>query len=300
MPWEAWGPDFTALMDGPVFSTLSDIELSDGDFRRFASLVYESSGINLTEQKKDLLRARLRKRLRALKLNSFKDYFQLVSAKGAEGERKALLDVVSTNKTHFFREARHFDHLREVAVPDWLTSPESQKGPLRIWSAACSSGEEVYTLAMVLQEAFQDRGDFKILGTDISTQMLGRATSGIYEARHVEEVPQKYLGKHFHALETKGERDQVCYGVDSRLASKCAFGRLNLIDQSFPFHSPLDIVFCRNVMIYFDRPTQEALLARIYEVLRPGGWLYTGLSESLLAVRHSFKTVGPSVYRKMA
>lgn len=278
----------------------SETELSDGDFRRFAGLVYAASGIHLTEQKRELLRARLRKRLRALGLHSYRDYFTVVTAAGAEGELKALLDVVSTNKTEFFREAKHFEHLRDVVVPQWLAAGTAGAGPLRVWSAACSSGEEVYTLAMVLSDALDGRADFKILGTDISTRMLERALAGAYEARHVEGIPPGLRQKHLQPLAAGPEGDGLAWQVSPVLRSKATFGRLNLNEGELPFQNPLDVVFCRNVMIYFDRPTQERLVAKITRSLKPGGWLYTGLSESLLAVKHSLKTVAPSIYRKAA
>jgi chemotaxis protein methyltransferase CheR len=271
----------------------TELELGDGDFRRFAGLVYAASGIHLTDQKKELLKSRVRKRLRALDLHSYKDYFNIVTAEGAEGELKALLDVVSTNKTEFFREARHFDHLRDVTVPEWLKAGGSAKqGPLRVWCAASSSGEEPYTLAMVLNEALEGKADFRVLGTDISTRMLDKAVEGVYEARHTAGIPAAWLQKYFEP------REGPAWAVGAELRGKVSFGRLNLNGDPFPFRQPLDAIFCRNVMIYFDRETQEQLVAKMSGALKPGGWLYTGLSESLLAVKHSLKTMAPSVYRK--
>jgi chemotaxis protein methyltransferase CheR len=272
-----------------------EIELSDADFRRFAGLVYAASGIHLTEQKKELLRARLRKRLRALGLESFHEYFGVVTAEGAEGELKALLDVVSTNKTEFFREAAQFSHLTGTALPAWRAAGGPAQGPLRVWSAASSSGEEIYTLGMVLAEAMQEGGgDFKILGTDISTRMLDRALAGFYEERHVEAIPQALRAKYFEAPREEGG----LWRAGALLRARSAFGRVNLNEGELPFSRPMDVIFCRNVMIYFDRPTQEALVAKLSAALAPGGWLYTGLSESLLAIRHGLKTMAPSIYRK--
>jgi chemotaxis protein methyltransferase CheR len=276
-----------------------DSELNDVDFRRFAGLVYASSGIHLTERKRELLRARLRKRLRALGLTSYKEYFNVVTADGAGGELKALLDVVSTNKTEFFREAKHFEHLRDVVVPEWLASGGPAQGPLRVWSAASSSGEEIYTLAMVLNEALEGRADFRVLGTDISTRMLDKAVAGVYEGRHVEAVPPSYRQKYLEPLDAE-DGEPRCWSVGPLLRGKVAFGRLNLNEGGLPFHNPLDVVFCRNVMIYFDRPTQERLVEKVSGALKPGGWLYTGLSESLLAIKHTLRTAAPSIYRKPA
>ena len=271
---------------------ITELELGDGDFRRFAGLVYASSGIHLTEQKRELLKARLRKRLRALGLSSYRDYFNLVTADGPEGELRALLDVVSTNKTEFYREAKHFEHLASVVVPDWLARGGPKQGPFRLWCAASSTGEEVWTLAMTLLEALNGQADFKLLGTDISTRVLEKALAGVYEERHVAAIPPEQRQRYFVPL------DDGNWQVGSALRSKASFARLNLNEAALPFKNPLDAVFCRNVMIYFDKPTQEALVERIHGALGPGGWLYTGLSESLLAVKHSFKTLAPSVYRK--
>jgi chemotaxis protein methyltransferase CheR len=271
-----------------------EAELSDADFRRFSGLVYTASGIHLTEQKRELLRARLRKRLRALKLANYRDYFNVVTADGAEGELKALLDVVSTNKTEFFREARLLEHLRDKSAPGWLASA-SPSSVFRIWSAACSSGEEAWSLAMVMQEAFKERGEFKILGSDISTRMLDKALGGLYESRHVSSIPSAYFEQHMEPSWVEG---QEAWRIKDSLRSKVAFARVNLNDASLPFENPMDVVFCRNVMIYFDKGTQEALVGRIHSLLRPGGWFYIGLSESLLSIRHQFETIAPSIYRK--
>ena len=278
---------------------LDEPELSEGDFHRFASLVYAASGIHLTDPKRDLLRARLRKRLKALGIGSFKEYFNVVSAAGAEGELAALLDAVSTNKTEFFREAQHFEHLASTAVPAFLASPAAKRGePLRVWSAACSSGEEVYTLAMTLAEALDGRAEFKVLGTDISMRMLSKAIAGAYEGRLAAAIPAALRQRYFEPLEPTRPREPAAWVATARLRERVTFGRLNLNLDAFGFHNPLDAVFCRNAMIYFDRATQEALVAKISATLKPGGWLYTGLAESLIGIRHDLAPAGASVYRK--
>jgi chemotaxis protein methyltransferase CheR len=274
-------------------------ELGEADFRRFADLVYAASGIHLTDPKRDLLRARLRKRLKALGIGSFKEYFNVVSAQGAEDELAALLDAVSTNKTEFFREAQHFDHLAQVVVPEFLASAAAGRGePLRVWSAACSSGEEVYSLAMTLDEALGGRAGFKVLGTDISIRMLSRASAGAYEDRLAAAIPSALRQRYFEAVDTGRPRDAGAWVATARIRDRVTFGRLNLNVDAFAFQNPLDAVFCRNAMIYFDRPTQEALVAKISATLKPGGWLYTGLAESLIGIRHDLAPGGPSVYRK--
>ena len=271
-----------------------DLTLSDGDFRRLANLVHEASGIHLAAPKRELLKARVGRRMSALGLRAYADYLKLVSAQGSDGELRALLDAVSTNKTEFFREASHFDHLASVVVPQWLAA--GADGPLRVWSAACSSGEEAYTLAMVLDGCLEGSGDFKVLGTDISTRMLDKALAGTYDEAKVAGIPADLRRKYMRSVDPG--QGGPAWLVGDLLRARTSFGRLNLNLGALPFDHPLDVVFCRNVMIYFDPPTQEALVAKISGALKPGGWLYTGLSESLLTVKHRLKSVAPSVYRK--
>jgi chemotaxis protein methyltransferase CheR len=271
--------------------------MSEQEFRRLSGLVYASSGIHLTEQKRELLRARLRKRMRALNLGSYREYLKLVTSQGADGELRDLLSAVSTNKTEFFRESAHFEHLCRQALPQWRSRGLGE--PLRVWSAACSSGEEPYTLAMVLQDSMQG-GDFKILGTDISETVLEKALRATYDERRLEGIPMELRRRHLRPSSEAGPRGEELWEPAPELRARVSLCRFNLVEGDFPFRNPMDVIFCRNVMIYFDRPTQEKLVERMSAVLRPGGWLYTGLSESLLAIRHGLKTLGPSVYQKPA
>jgi len=262
------------------------------EFHRFRALIYDESGISLGEQKKSLLASRLSKRLRDLDLATFSDYYAKVMEDQTREEFTRLLDLISTNKTDFFREPKHFDFLREQILP----TLESTKR-IRVWSSACSTGEEPYTIAMTLFEAVQnpERWDFKILASDLSTRVLAKAASGTYDEDRFRDVPPEIIQRHF----LRGRGDQVgLFKVKPHLAGAITFRRVNLMDDHFPIKTPLDLIFCRNVMIYFDRPTQETLVNKFHHYLKPGGYLFIGHSESLQWVKHPFKSLAPTIYQK--
>lgn len=266
--------------------------LSDHEFELFKSLIYQQVGINLDTPKKTLLVSRLGKRLRELNLSTYKDYYDCVSGKEGEEELMKLLDLISTNKTDFYREPVHFDFLRDQVIPQMQATRT-----LRIWSSASSSGEEPYTIAMTLADAIPDinRWNIKILASDISTRVLSKAASGIYENERVSQLPQELVKRHF--LRGKnGQAGKVC--VRPQVANMVAFRRINLMDPAFPIRSPLDVIFCRNVMIYFDRPTQAKLMEKFHRYLRPGGYLFIGHSESLQWIDHGFRYLKPTIYQK--
>ena len=266
--------------------------LTDKEFEQFQSLIYEQVGINLDTPKKSLLTSRLGKRLRELQLPSYQAYYDQVSGKGGEEELIQLVDLISTNKTDFFREPVHFDFLREQVL-----SQVQATRFLRIWSSASSSGEEPYTIAMTLNDAIPEcsRWDMKILASDISTRVLAKAASGIYEEERVTQLSQDFVRRHF--LRGKGEQAGKLK-VRNHLAEMIMFRRINLMAPAFPIKSPLDVIFCRNVMIYFDRPTQATLMGKFYRYLRPGGFLFIGHSESLQWIEHQFTYVKPTIYQK--
>jgi chemotaxis protein methyltransferase CheR len=266
--------------------------LTDKEFEQFQSLIYEQVGITLDTPKKSLLTSRLGKRLRELQLPSYQAYFDRVSGKGGEEELIQLVDLISTNKTDFFREPVHFDFLREQVLPQVQATRF-----IRIWSSASSSGEEPYTIAMTLNDAIPDRSrwDMKILASDISTRVLAKAASGIYEEERVTQLPQDFVRRHF--LRGKGEQAGKLK-VRNHLAEMITFRRINLMAPAFPIKTPLDVIFCRNVMIYFDRPTQATLMGKFYRYLRPGGFLFIGHSESLQWIEHQFTYVQPTIYQK--
>ena len=268
-------------------------ELTEAQFNAISSLVKSLAGINLTDAKKELVRARLTKRLRKLGLATFDDYVEYLQNDTTGAELVAMLDVLSTNTTYFFREAKHLEWLRQDILPR-LTA----RRRVRIWSAGCSSGEEPYSIAIVLLEAIPDLADWDaaILATDLSTEVLARARQGIYPASRLREVPPMLLGRHFTLVATKPERT---YRVNDPVRRLVHFARLNLMGQ-WPMKGPFDVIFCRNVMIYFDRPTRQELIARFHSILAPGGILFIGHSESLTGIDHSFRYVLPTVYRKPA
>ncbi|MBH0201225.1 MAG: protein-glutamate O-methyltransferase [Nitrospira sp.] len=271
-----------------------DFEISTEEFQQFRTLIYEESGISLNDQKQGLVASRLSKRLRELGLSTFSDYYEQLTRDPSQEEFTRMLDLISTNKTDFFREPKHFDFLREEILPQLR-----EEKRIRIWSSACSTGEEPYTIAMTLYDGLSDpaQWDCKILASDLSTRVLAKAAAGVYDAERVQGVPLETVRRHF--LRGRGASEHQLK-VKPHLSAMIQFRRLNLMDEQFPIKSPLDLIFCRNVMIYFDRPTQERLVNKFYRYLKPGGCLFIGHSESLQWVEHSFTSLAPTIYQKKA
>ncbi len=273
--------------------------LSETEFERLSRVIYSQCGIKMPPSKKVMLEVRLRRRLRALGLASFGDYCDyLFSAEGMEQELTDMIDVVTTNKTDFFREPRHFEFLTTVAVPELMNFyGAGLRRNLNIWSAGCSTGEEPYTIAMVLSEFRQQRPGFEflILGTDISTKVLDRAVRAVYRMDRIDPVPQEMKKKY---LLRSRDRQRNLVKIAPEVRSFVRFRRLNFTAEDFGMREPMDIIFCRNVIIYFDRPTQGRLLNRLCEHLIPGGYLFMGHSETLSGLRVPLAPVGPTVYRK--
>ena len=266
-------------------------DLSDRDFRRFSDLVYQKCGINLHEGKKTLVRARLGKRLRQGGFKDFNTYYQFVSKSDNEQELVQMLDAISTNLTSFFREETHFDFLKEKVYPVFV---EKKQKKIRIWSAGCSSGEEPYSLAVCSLDYFglNSGYDIKILASDISTRVLNQARQGIYRQERVINMRQPLLRKYFRrGVGTQDGNVRVKPSVREIVQ----FERINLMEP-FPFQKRFDVIFCRNVMIYFDKVTQERLVNKFYEALCVGGYLVIGHSESLTGVSHPFKYTMPTIY----
>jgi len=273
---------------------------SDKDYQAIAAFVHKTAGINLLEGKKELVRTRLGKRMRHLQMPDFRVYFQHVMNDDTGEEIIFLLDALATNLTSFFREDQHFTFMSKVFLPALEERRRAQGGSrrLRVWSAACSSGEEPYTIGMVLMEKnpfFGLGGDCKILATDISTKVLNIAQQGLYGPERIKTVPPSLLGKYFR--KTSSERGGQMYQVTPQLRDLIVFRRLNLIEP-LPFKNPLDLIFCRNVMIYFDKETISRLINKYHQILAPGGYLFIGHSESLSGLDHKFKYVEPCVYLK--
>ncbi len=268
-------------------------------FVRFSTFIQKELGIKMPEAKRTMLQARLQKRLRKLEMKSFEDYCEYVfSTRGMNEELPHMIDVVTTNKTDFFREPQHFDYLTGVIVPELIRSHGTgTRKKAMIWSAGCSSGEEVYTLAMVLNEFCIRRPDFQfgIMGTDISTRMLKSAAMGIYTHERVEPVPLPLRKKY---LLRSRDRKKDLVRIVPELRALTLFRRLNFMDNDFDMRQTMDIVFCRNVLIYFDRSTQENVLGRICRYLVPGGYLFTGHSETLNGLNVPLVQKTSTVYRK--
>jgi chemotaxis protein methyltransferase CheR len=270
-------------------------ELTENQFERISAFVKSISGINLHDGKKELVKARLGKRLRTLGIASFEDYFEMVRADASGNELTMMLDALSTNLTSFFRESKHFEFLAERLLPEVMRRKATDK-KITIWSAGCSSGEEPYTIAIVLREAVDGKGawDARILATDLSTKVLARAKAGVYDAQRVETVPPGLKNKYFTS---EGRHSEKTYTVAPALRDIVTFARLNLM-HPWPMKGPFDAIFCRNVMIYFDRETRPIVVNRFADLLAPGGVLFIGHSESLAGVEHGLEYVEPTVYRK--
>ncbi|MDR1609088.1 MAG: protein-glutamate O-methyltransferase CheR [Deltaproteobacteria bacterium] len=281
----------------------SRLELSDRDYQAIASFVHKASGINLMDGKKELVRARLVKRIGQLGFKDFKTYFKYATADATGEEMVFLLDALATNLTSFFREPQHFDFMAKTLLPDLEKKRRRPGGGgprLRIWSAACSSGEEPYTIAMVVLEKspyFASGGDFRILATDLSTKVLNVAKRGQYGPESVKNINPVTLRNFM--VKSPADKGASIYTVDAHMRSLISFRRFNLMDP-FPYKGPMDLIFCRNVMIYFDRETIGVLVNKFYKILEVGGYLFIGHSESLSGLTHSFQYVAPCVYRKVS
>jgi len=269
-------------------SVLGEAMLTPSHFERIVDMLHAHAGIRMRAGKEGLVRARLAKRLRALGLSDYDAYLDIVERDPARREFTEMVDVLTTNKTSFFREQAHFDFLQDTVLP-------ACPGPIRLWSAGCSSGEEPYTLAMLLHETLPDAGvrSARILATDISHRVLATAKAGVYPADALAEAPRGWVQKYWRpARDTTGAPRVEALPA---LRGLIQFGKLNLMDR-WPMRGPFDAILCRNVMIYFDKATQQELVERYYALLRPGGYLFVGHSESLTGLSHRFTYVQPAVY----
>ena len=277
--------------------TIKEVVLTDDDFKTISDIVYKHCRINLHTGKKELVRARLAKKLREGNFNSFPEYLKYVFEDKTGREFSNFIDTLSTNLTSFFREKQHFDFLRGNFLPSLIERKKKNKNyKIRAWSAGCSSGEELYSIAITLKEALEGHGqwDVKVLGTDISTRMLETARQGYYDSERVSSVSIQQRNKY---LLLKQEKNQKYFEVSKALRDIVVVRHLNLM-ENWPIKGPLDFIFCRNVMIYFDKPTQQYLIDRYWELLSSGAVLFTGHSESLTGIKHRFKYVQPTIYMK--
>lgn len=261
--------------------------ISQSEFERVRSMIYSYCGIHINTRKQVLVQSRLSKRMRQLSISTFNEYLDLVNSEKPRGEFLSFVDVLTTNKTSFYRENRHFEFIKNVLYP------EMKGRSVKWWSAGCSSGEEPITLAMNLLEAQHQFGwlNVKILATDISREVLSIAKSGIYTSHKISDIPPQYLRKYFTQLP-----DNI-YQVNANVKNLITFGRLNLKNH-WPLKGNFQMIMCRNVMIYFNRKTQELIVDKFRELLELGGYLFLGHSESINAARLGFKNIAPAVYQK--
>jgi len=266
--------------------------LSDADFERFQALVNAAAGIHLSSAKKALVVGRLARRLRELGIHSWREYHDL--ARASEAEQVRLLDAISTNETHFFREPRHWEYLAGAVIPAWQAAADAHRRPrrVRVWSAACSTGEEPYTIAMLLLAALPTGWDLEIKATDLSTKVLERAQRAVWPLEKSSEIPEAYR-KAFMLRGTGEQAGLMRAGPEIR--ALCSFGRLNLKTDPYPA-GPFDLVFCRNVLIYFDQVNKAQVIDRLIDRLVPGGHLLLGHAETLSGLSTRAAPVLPTIY----
>jgi chemotaxis protein methyltransferase CheR len=271
--------------------------LTAGEFRRFRDLIYREAGIHLADCKEALLVGRLGRRIRELGLPSFSAYYDRVGDGGDVAERIRMLDAICTHETHFFREPRHFEHLEHTVFPRWKADADAGRRTrrVRVWSAACSSGEEPFTLAMLLMEHLPAREgwEVEVLATDLSTRVLERARAGLWPIARAAEIPQRLLKKYM----LRGTRSQEgLMAASSELRACVRFGRVNLNDATYPVAGRFDLVFCRNVLIYFDAASRQGVVERLLDHVVPGGLFFLGHAETLNSVTARARVVIPTVY----
>jgi len=283
-------------MDNALFNNVYNTALSDVEFKQLSNYIQTNYGIKMPPAKKIVLQGRLQKRLRDLQIPDFKSYVEFVFSKQGENEIIHMMDVVSTNKTDFYREPVHF----EILTNDLLPAIYKQKGrgTIKIWSAGCSSGEEPYTLAIVLNE-FKEKNpgfDFQIIGTDISTQMLQNGANAIYKEERIEIIPLTLKKKYF--LRSK-DITKPMVRLTKEIRNKVSFQRLNFMDTSYQMNEVFDIIFCRNALIYFERENQEDIINKLCSKLQPGGYFFLGHSESITNMKVPLKSLRPTVFTKI-
>jgi len=270
--------------------SLNRFEIGDQEFKHFRELIYDESGINLSDMKKALLQARLSKRLRILHLHTFNEYYTYLKD-NYEEEKINLINAITTNKTDFFRENKHFEFMANEFLPDF-------KGDeLRIWSAGCSTGEEPYSIAMTLSQYYDKKKSplIRILATDIDTQVLSHGRDGVYKTDRIQDVPVDILKEYFY----RGSGDNEGYfKAKDALRNIISFRQLNLQSETYPMKKKFHLIFCRNVIIYFDKETQKRLFDKIYNYLHDDGYLFIGHSENLNNITDKYLSIGHTIYVK--
>ncbi len=282
-------------MDLEQQSIISNCTLSDSQFYKLSHYITENYGIKLPLEKKVMLQSRLRKRLLALKLQNFAEYIEYLFQNKSENEH--LIIEVSTNKTDMFREIHHFEYIANEFLPNYI-SEKSQNEELKIWSSACSSGEEPYTTAIVIEEfMLKNRPiNYRIWSSDISTKMIQKAFLGIYKMDAIKDLPLELKKRYF--LKSKDKLTNNVR-VKPEIRSKAKFILLNLMDKTYDVPSDFDIIFCRNVLIYFNKETQEQVVGKLINKLKRGGILFIGHSESLMGMQLPIEMIKPTIFRKL-
>jgi chemotaxis protein methyltransferase CheR len=276
----------------------SELMMSDAEFAKLRELIQRETGIHLVAEKKHLLMGRLSRRMRELGLTSFTAYYRRVIGPDDAAERQRMVDLISTNETRFFREPPHFTFLEQRIIPEWLKQAETRKRPrrVRVWSAACATGEEPYSLAMTLRHHVPKDWSIEIVASDVSTRALERARDAVYSMERVEEIPKEYV----RAYMLRGVASQLGNAkVAPEIRSMVQLVHMNLNDERYPIAGPFDVIFCRNVFIYFDGPAKVHAVERVLDRLAPNGYLFLGRSESLHGITTRVRTLEPAVYELM-
>ena len=277
---------------------MNGYSLTPREFKKFRDIIYERTGINLGEQKRDLVLSRLTKRLRILNIGTFEEYYRYISQENNSSEITAMINRITTNVTSFFRENHHFHVLRDIVIPKLMEKgAASGRRKLRIWSAGCSTGQEPYSIAITLADAFRGHvgWDIKILATDLDTEVLSKGEKGVYTKDAVANIPLEQLRRFFKKGlgENKG-----FFQATNNIKNMVVFRQLNLTVDRFPIRGPLDAIFCRNVIIYFDKNMKEKLIKAFSSLLGNDGYLFMGHSESLIAMKEKFNYIHNTVYQK--
>lgn len=281
-------------MDNNLFNNIYQTTLTDTEFNKLSNFIQNNYGIKMPPAKKIVLQGRLQKRLKNLQIPDFKSYVDYVFSKNGENEIIHMMDVVSTNKTDFYREPIHFDFLREELLP-YLNSQKNKH--IKIWSAGCSSGEEPYTLAIVCQEfkAKNPLFDYSIVATDISTQMLQHGANAVYKEEKIAIIPIEQKKNYF--LRSKDKSNPVVR-ITKLLRNKVSFQRLNFMDATYQINDSFDIIFCRNALIYFERENQEDVINKLCSKLKKDGYFFLGHSESITNMNVPLKSIKPTIFKK--
>ncbi|MCA1905582.1 MAG: protein-glutamate O-methyltransferase CheR [Desulfarculus sp.] len=291
-------PKRSEVFADPTSPPPGQLTIGDAEFDAIRRLVKSKTGISLGLHKRDLVVSRLARRLRILGLADFRAYVDLLDSDDGT-EMVQMINRITTNKTDFFRERHHFDFLTKTLLPELVAEGEaSGRLILRAWSAGCSSGEEPYSIAITLREFFANRPgwDVKLLATDLDTSMLEKASRGEYESAALEPVPGPLINKYF---ERQGRGEGSKYQVKPELRSLITFRKFNLMHPEYPIKVPLDFVFCRNVLIYFEQEDKLDILRKFHKVIKPGGYIFVGHSESLMMAKDLFRYIATTAYRKL-